>query len=201
VKLAHNDGEGWNNKRNDLRHLAAFASRHLFAARPVGWQLYDARGRGALLNEELQRARDLQDSPVLFFNGHQQAPSGWERELLRRYLAGGGFAFAEACCGDQRFDRSFRALVKALFPNATLRELPADHPIWTASKKFISKAGAPFKLYGIDQGKRTVLVYSPAALAGYWEANQFQNGRGQAAFELAANVIAYATANHVRAAR
>jgi hypothetical protein len=37
------------------------------------------------------------------------------------------------------------------------------------------------------------VLYCPQALAGYWEANQYEKDRGKAAFELGAVVIAYAT--------
>lgn len=202
TKVAHNEGDGWNNKCNDMRHLVEFASRELYKRQPLVWQLYDIRSMGALANEELnERARDLSSSPVVFFNGHDKAPTGRERELLQRYLAAGGVVFAEACCGYERFDRSFRDLVKQLFPKVTLHELPPNHPVWKASGKFVSASGAPFKLYGVDKGGRTVLIYSPAALAGYWEANQWQQGRGKAAFELAANIIAYATGGKPPVAR
>src|SRR5206468_3131916 len=51
-----------------------------------------------------------------------------------------------------------------------------------------------FPLLAVKQGCKTVLIYSPVPLAGYWEANACEdNDRGQKAFELAANVVAYAT--------
>jgi hypothetical protein len=70
-------------------------------------------------------------------------------------------------------------------------DLPDNHPIWTA--KFLVPPGRPFKLQGISQGCKTVVIYSPQAITGYWEANQFEKGNGKVAFELGANLIAYAT--------
>src|SRR5262249_45974467 len=44
------------------------------------------------------------------------------------------------------------------------------------------------------QGCKTVIVYSPVPLAGYWEENQPTPGsKGQKAFQMGANIIAYAT--------
>jgi hypothetical protein len=83
--------------------------------------------------------------------------------------------------------------MEEMFPNSKLEELPANHPVWTASGKFAVTPGKPFKLYGISQGCKTVVIYSPQAITGYWEANQFEKGNGKIAFELGANIIAYAT--------
>jgi len=46
-----------------------------------------------------------------------------ELELLRLYVERGGFIFVEAACGSLRFDRSFRELVKRLFPEQALEEV------------------------------------------------------------------------------
>ncbi|HEX4591659.1 MAG TPA: DUF4159 domain-containing protein, partial [Gemmataceae bacterium] len=58
-------------------------------------------------------------------------------------------------------------------------------------------------LEGIEQGCKTVVVFSPQPLAGYWEINQWNpntlrtnvpaEDRGTQAFRLAGNIIAYAT--------
>jgi hypothetical protein len=79
-----------------------------------------------------------------------------------------------------------------MFPDNELKPLPPEHPIWTASGKFAVRPDV-FPLEGIQQGCKTVVVYSPRAISGYWETNQFQEGRSRTAFQLAANVIAYAT--------
>src|SRR5947208_15565816 len=40
-----------------------------------------------------------------------------------------------------------------------------------------------FPLMGVQQGCKTVMIYSPVPLAGYWEANLFKDGgKGQKAF-------------------
>jgi hypothetical protein len=117
-----------------------------------------------------------------------------QKDVLKEYMANGGFLFAEACCNAKDFDRDFRALLKEMYPgdNEPLAELPPSHPIWSA--KFPLVAGRPCKLYGVQQGCKTVVVYSPQAISGYWEANKFADkDKGTKAFQLGANVIAYAT--------
>jgi hypothetical protein len=48
-------------------------------------------------------------------------------------------------------------------------------------------------LEGIERGCKTVIIYSPDDLSCRWEANQFHSGRGQLAFRLGGNILAYAT--------
>src|SRR5207245_3389734 len=105
--------------------------------------------------------------------------------------------FAEACRGDKDFDADFKRLMRDPFPDNKLERLPAAHPVWQASGKFTVTDYNRFPLYGINQGCKTVVIYSPRPLAGYWEANLFdqppQRGDGRMAFRLGANVVAYAT--------
>jgi hypothetical protein len=198
-KLAYGDKDylGWNNKRNDLKNVADFASRELFKNRPMAWQTFDVRTIEARSDASRRKlAAELLQSPIAFFNGHDYAPRGKEEDILKEYVANGGFILAENCCGKARhpdFDRDFQRLMKSLFPDAKLERLEPEHPVWTASGKFTSSA-RDFPLWGIKQGCKTVVIYSPVPLAGYWEANLFNDReRGQKTFELAANIIAYAT--------
>jgi hypothetical protein len=47
-------------------------------------------------------------------------------KLLRFNLTTGGLLLADACCGSEEFDASFRAFVKELFPKARLERIPVD---------------------------------------------------------------------------
>lgn len=75
-----------------------------------------------------------QESP---FQGHMLYLTGVEelemdaeaREKLRLYVERGGFIFAEAACGSERFDRGFRELMKEMFPARELQPMPAGHPL------------------------------------------------------------------------
>src|SRR5262249_55980082 len=194
TKLAYGqpDYPGWNNKRNDARHLTEFASDKLFNKRPLAWRVFEVRRRpadGGADRREL--AAELLQSPVVYFNGHDKAPSGKEEEILKEYVENGGFIFAEACCGNPAFDRDFKALMKRMFDQAELTELPHDHPVWTS--KFLVTPRDPFPLYGVQHGCKWVVIYSSRPISGYWEQNEFDRGKGKVAFELGANILAYAT--------
>jgi hypothetical protein len=194
-KLAHGgqDSMDWNRKRSDMRHLVDFCSRELFKRDPMAWQAFDVRKKPAGNREEIRDlAAELLQSPVVFFNGHDFAPRGKEEEILKEYVNNGGFIVAEACCNSPNFDKDFRALVDRMFGKDSLQKLPESHPVWRASGKFSVNPNL-FPLYGVSQGCKTVLIYSPNAIAGYWEANDQKTEKGKAAFELGANIIAYAT--------
>jgi Domain of unknown function (DUF4159) len=191
-KLVHGPGEDWNNKHNDCRNLVAYAGRELFHRQPMAWQIFDAR-QVAVRNADERRdlVADLLQSPIAYFNGHEVPRfTDVEMQLLREYLDQGGFLLAEACCGRPAFDQGFRKLMKDLFPDHDLKPLPPEHPIWRAHAVVPPNE---FKLEGIEMGCKTVVVYSPQPLAGWWEANLHDKGRGQLAFRMAGNIIAYAT--------
>jgi Domain of unknown function (DUF4159) len=199
TKLAYGDSDylGWDNKHSDMRNVSEFAGRELFKKQPMAWQIFDIRQREAG-NPEAIRAltQELLESPIVFFNGHDFAPRDKEKDLLKEYLANGGFVFAERCCGPQPysagFDKDFRELMHDLYPDAELKPLDPLHPIFSASGKYVSSP-ADFPLEGIQQGCKTLVVYCPNAISGYWEANDTKSDKGRKAFEMAANVIAYAT--------
>lgn len=201
----------WNRKHNDARHLVEFTAREVFENQPLSWQVYDSRLRGLDRNVDQTdiEVGELLQSPVLYLNGHGAltfvdtragAELGPEEKLLQRYVESGGFLLAEACCGDKEFARSFDLLVERIMPKSELKPIPATHAIWTMFPG-VSKADFPDLQY-VDRGCRTVAVFSPSPLAGYWEEQRFMpspvdardpKNKGQKAYCLARNIIAYAT--------
>jgi hypothetical protein len=197
-KLAHGDRDsmGWNNKRSDMKHLVEFSSRELFKNRPLAWQVFDVRSIDAGNAASRRKlAAELLQSPIVFFNGHDLVGfSDKETEVLREYVTNGGFILAEACCGRKEFDVGFRKLMTQIFPDSELKPLELEHPVWLASGKFIVSPKDFPQLQGIKQGCKTVVIYSPQPISGYWESNnQEKHSRSRKAFELGANIIAYAT--------
>jgi hypothetical protein len=127
-------------------------------------------------------------------------------ELLRRYVDEGGFIFAEACCGSKAFADGFRNLMDKVFNRESqLVPLRPEHPIWSAHipldpGEFIRDRTSEQLLQCIERGCKTVVVFSPQPMAGYWEDSQFMPktnkesaARGELAYQFAGNVIAYAT--------
>ena len=120
---------------------------------------------------------DLLEAPILFFSGRDKLQlTPQQEENLKKYIENGGFIFAEACqgdgCGDNvAFDRSFRELVKRLFPDSELSPLPPDHPIWTASHQ-LKSPDPNWPVLGVQACCRTSIVYVPRNLTGYWRLNR-----------------------------
>jgi hypothetical protein len=196
-----NGAIGWNRKHSDARNIVEYSSKVLFEGTPLAWQVYDPR-RGDFSTPE-KMAREvgiLVESPILYLNGHE-APflTGQQKELIKQYVEKGGFLFAEACCGDERFARGFAELMAELFPENELKPVPREHPVWR-SFAAISPADFP-NLQSLDRGCRTVAILSTEPLAGYWEEPKYMpadretpgKNRGEKAYKLAGNVIAYAT--------
>jgi len=189
-KLKHEPGNDWDRHREGVQNLTRRVEQRW--RRDLSWQTIDVRAA---------TVEDLLATPVLFLSGSDTLALTPEREEdLRQYVNQGGFIFAEACCGGTGFDRAFRSLMKRLFPDNTLRLLPADHPIWYAEEKVDPKYLRP--LYGIDACCRTSVVYCPQDLSCYWELSRGGREDGypkkvreeiEACLRIGENVITYAT--------
>lgn len=209
-KLVHTDlptrpaeDTDWNNDRNDLANLVAFSSKELFKKLPLGWQNFDMlraatpKGNRIVPNEDdlLEATSDLLQAPIAYFNGHKSPLrrfTGVEKEVLKRYVDNGGFLVVEACCGSPDFDTGFKALAAELWPDDPLELLDAEHAVWRSF--FVVPPGQPYKLMGINRACKTVLVYAPQDMSCQWEGNNFdKNAAGKMAFQLGANIVAYAT--------
>jgi hypothetical protein len=157
AKLKHGEGADWDRHRSAVGNLTRRAEQRW--QRDLTWQTIDIRAA---------TLEDLLEAPVLFLSGREGFRFTREqKENLRSYINQGGFLLAEACCDGKAFDRDFRALVKELFPDSSLRLLPPDHPVWWAERKVDPRYMRP--LYGIDACCRTSVVYCPEDLSCYWE--------------------------------
>lgn len=190
---------GWNRKQNDARNLSEFASRELFEGMPLGWQVYDSRRTSFTPQQLNAEVGSLLSSPLIYMNGHQRPRlTGEQKEILKRYVDEGGFLLAEACCGSKDFANGFADLMQELFPESQLVDMAPEHPIWRA---YFAVSPADFRgIKVLERGCKTVVVFSPIPLAGYWEESRFMvkkgedaTNRGQRAYRLAGNIIAYAT--------
>jgi hypothetical protein len=196
------DDLDWNNDRNDLRHLTEYFSKEdkLFGKKPLAWQTYDimralyARNNAPTKDDETAIVADMRQSPILYLTGHESPLlrlQDQETAMIKRYLENGGFLFAEACCGDPDFDKGIKQWVKNNWPGHELTYLESTHPVWGCFN--LVPAGDPYKLMGLQVGCRTIMLYSPQDLSCRWESNQRKDGPTQRAFELGANIAAYAT--------
>lgn len=190
AKLKYGNGNDWNRHRSGVHNLVRDVER--LWDQKLSWQTVDIQAA---------TVPDLLESPVLFLSGRDALQLTDEQKLsLKQYVQNGGFVFAEACCGGENFDRTFRSLMKELFPESTLRLLPPEHPMWFAQREVNPRYMRP--LYGIDACCRTSVVYCPQDLSCLWELSRGERRSGypvpvqeeiDACLAIGANVLAYAT--------
>ncbi len=202
------DAPNWNRKHSDCRNMVEFAQREIFDGAPLSWQVYDMRLQDLSTQAKIDSEVGLLlQSPLVYLNGHGPMPFVSRptepaltvpEQILKRYVEEGGFLLGEACCGDKEFAGSFEKLLARIFPGSSLKKLPPEHAIWTMFPG-VNPADFPDLLY-LDRGCRTVAIFSPSPLAGYWEERRFipadgrdPKNRGEKAFCLSRNIIAYAT--------
>jgi hypothetical protein len=107
---------------------------------------------------------NLRAFPFLYMTGHGTIRLGAEEiSALRRHLEAGGFLYADDNYG---MDESFRELVRALFPEELLEELPNSHPIYHSFydlpglPKIHEHDKEPPQGFGVTIDGRLVVFYS-----------------------------------------
>ncbi len=145
-------------------------------------------------------SEDLYLYPMLYVSGHGQISlTDTEMAELRRYLAAGGFLYADDNYG---LDRSFRELVTQLYPDAELVPLAADHPIYssyyqlTGLPKIHEHDGEPAQGFGVIKDGRLVIFYSYSSDIGDGLEDPGVHGDPpavrEAAIQMAVNILMYA---------
>jgi hypothetical protein len=170
AKLKYGDGDDWNQHRRDAANLTTYTEE----AWELGltWQVMDP---------QTATVEDLLQAPVLYISGNQVPDLLPHAQKLRDYVDRGGFIFAEACCRDHpaggapsRFDAGFRQLMAAVFsePEYKLQPIIPGHPIWRMQDLVRHESPYVGRLWGVEYGCRTCVVYSDQDLSCYWELAQ-----------------------------
>ncbi len=164
AKLRHAPGDDWNRHRRDAANLTAYTERAWDL--PLTWQVIDPADA---------TVEDLLQSPVLYISGNMAPDLLPLAKKLRDYVDRGGFLFAEATCSNpDRFDAGFRQLMAAVFPESEyqLQRVTPGHPLWRMQD--LVRPDSPYvgRLWGVDYGCRTCVVYSEEDLSCYWELAQ-----------------------------
>ncbi|MEX0612302.1 MAG: DUF4159 domain-containing protein, partial [Pirellulales bacterium] len=164
AKLKYSAGDNWNQHRRDAANLTAYTEE----AWDLGltWQVMDPA---------TATVEDLLQAPVLYISGSQAPELLPHAKKLRDYVDRGGFIFAEATCRDSRaFDEGFRQLMEAVFPEEEyqLQQVTTGHPIWRMQD--LVRPDSPYvgRLWGVEYGCRTCVVYCDQDLSCYWELAQ-----------------------------
>ena len=159
---------------------------------------------------------NLRRYPLAYLHGRTSFEFGpQEIANLRKYLQNGAVLFADSCCGSPQFDRSFREMVRQLFPDKKLERIPITHELFSEGigfdirrvKRRIPESGNPndplestFKegeplLEGIEINGRYCVIYSKYDLSCALERQASVACAGyehRDAVKIAVNVIRYA---------
>jgi hypothetical protein len=151
---------------------------------------------------------NLANHPLVYVHGRAGFTfSDADITKLREHLdPGGGTFLADAACGAEAFDTSFRAFCKQLFPDKELEPIPPDDDLlsnrvgFDLSEVEYTKAaggnkGRP-RLEGIKVDGHWAVIYSPLDLGCALERQQGLDCKGythQSALRIAANVVIYST--------
>lgn len=132
--------------------------------------------------------------------------SAYDLAVLREYLLEGGMLFADA--GSARWDRSFRAFAKSLFPDKRLVQIAHDDPIF--QMPYIFPHGAPplwhhggMDALGIKHKGRWAVFYHPGDINDAWKTGHsgLSPELAKGAFQMGINIIYYAFTNYLEATR
>ncbi len=144
---------------------------------------------------------DLFRYPMLFATGHGEIKlTPTEVQGLRTYLLGGGFLHVDDNYG---LDESFRREMARVLPEATMLELPIDHPIYTdfyqlpqGLPKIHEHHGGPPHGYGYFVGGRMVCYYTyNTDLGNGWEDEEVYHdapAKREEALRMGVNIVMYA---------
>jgi hypothetical protein len=127
------------------------------------------------------------------------------RKRLREYCDHGGALVVDDVIGNSEFDRAFRREIKAIYPDRALKELPADHPMFSflsdtktvrlspLAAETMGRAISP-KLEVIEVDGTLPVIYSPLSMSAGWEQLPRAYNRGYAdedSLKLGVNVFMY----------
>lgn len=136
----------------------------------TGWKhLYQQRVVVSLDNDDVFRF------PILIFVSEHQPMNltSAEKERLRRYLKGGGFLFVSECSAKLKLRPELRPELQELLPEAKLKPIPPDHPIYRVpyriDKIVPARRGGKTFHEGTELNGRLVLVYSQNAEECSWQ--------------------------------
>ena len=190
--LKYGGGGDWYSNPTSLPNLAAFCNQQI----------------NTTISEKTETVTpgsiDLFDYPFVHMTGHGNVYfTPEEAENLRNYLISGGFLHIDDNYGIDEYLR--KELVK-VFPNTELKELPANHPIFSSQfnypeglPKIHEHDGKRPQAFGIEHEGRLVLLYTlESDLGDGWENPEIHNDPQEVrlkALQMGANIVKYVFEN------
>lgn len=125
-----------------------------------------------------------------------------EIDVLRRYIQNGGMLVVD--CSSAHFDRSFRAMMRSVFPGESLLDISDDDPIYQAPFAFPN--GAPplwhhggYRALGIRRGTRWAVFYHPGDMHDAWKTGNsgMDPQMARHSMQLGINIIYHAVTHYL----
>ena len=189
ARVKYRGGGDWYNDPSSLKNLAEFSRQQVpIAINPE----YDDVSIGS---------QDLLEYPFAFLTGHGMVKINQaEASNLRNYLENGGFLYID---DDYGLDEHFREVIKEVYPNEELVEIPFDHPIYhqvfdfpEGLPKVHEHDGKPPRGFGLFRQGRLVLFYTyESNLADGWANPEVHNNPEsirRKALQMGTNILVYA---------
>ena len=176
-------GKGWNANPRDVANVTRYLSQYKFE-RPLNWQIVTLDSP----------AEDWHDSPVLFVSTFK-APKFSEAhaDKIKAFIDRGGTVWFDLPCkSSTRAADAVERFARRAYPGLRLRNLPADHPVYSVHFKIKKQP----KMKGLSNGCRELILFSRDAVSCAWQRYQYASARP--AFELAGNVYLYAADKQFR---
>lgn len=195
-KLQYNMNDGndkgkpghWNQRPRDVANFTRWMGRQ--TEREFNWQIVNLDAS----------ADELSDAPFLYVSGNQSVSfTPEQKDKLRLFVHRGGMILVNGDCaparaGESPFIISMSKLGMELFPEAgEFREIPASHPIYTRQQYNTAKWKAPFRLRGLSNGIREVMILMPQDPARSWQRQESVGAGHEVAYQAIANLVAYGT--------
>jgi hypothetical protein len=190
ARLRYSGGGDWYNDPSAIPNLARFITQN------TGLSVHDQEERIAIQDERLF------SFPILFMTGHGRISlTDAEAERLRNYLLNGGFLYTD---DDYGIDTDFRRVMKKVFQERDLVELPFSHEIYKVHYQFDhglpkihehdSKPPQGFGAFD-DAGRLMVYYTYETNLSDGWadpEAHGDPPEKREAALQMGTNIILWA---------
>ncbi|MGD8426896.1 MAG: DUF4159 domain-containing protein [Balneolaceae bacterium] len=192
ARIKYRGGGDWYNDPSALKNIAQYVDQHVQIA--IDPQ-YDDIAIGS---------RDLFKYPFAFLTGHGNITvNATEASNIREYLDNGGFLYVD---DDYGLDQHFRDMIKKVYPDEKLIELPFNHPIYhqlydfpNGLPKIHEHDGKAPQGFGLFRDGRLVLFYTyETNIADGWvnpEVHNDPESIRQKAFQMGANILIYALTN------
>jgi hypothetical protein len=183
-RIAGQSGESeahWNQRPQDCFNFVTWLGSSLESR--LNWQIMDLDALTA----------EFQSSPILFISGNQTLRyTDAEKLALRLFVEQGGMILGNADESSEAFSKGFASLAAELFPAYELRELPEGHPIYVNEQFPSRRWKSPIRIKGVSNGVRELMLLPSADMSKAFQ-NQLYSGAGSELFELASDIVQYAT--------